>query len=221
MTKLSEHVDWYYVLREFWTIYRFHSAGGSKPIRSHKREVRNRLSDEMDKDPELLQRQAQVLPACDWLGRALDQGLLGVGAGLVRSIQRIVDQLEWEYGYQRMPPGLKPKYAYAELMSPRGPVVSQHLALGLVLFAPRCVYPAHSHDGVSESYVCLSGVVSEGDAGVFVPGSLIFNPPHKTHRLTTGDFEPTLLAYAWIGPPEKLLYQSMKFSRQRYENRRF
>ena len=99
-------------------------------------------------------------------------------------------------------------------MGPAGPAVSERLILGLVLFAPRCTYPAHAHDGVTESYICLSGVVSESDAGVYAPGSLLFTPPNKLHRITTGDFEPTLLAYAWAGAPEKLSNQKMKFSRR-------
>lgn len=213
MARISEQVDWYYVLREFWSSYRFNSAGGSKPIRSHQREVRSRISEEMERDPELVSRPPTFLPACRWLGRALDQGLAGNSAGLVRALGRVAERLQWEYGYQRVPRGLRPKYAYAELMGPRGPVVSERLILGLVLFAPRCTYPAHSHRGISESYICLSGVVSENDAGVFAPGSLIFNPPFHNHRLTTGDFEPTLLAFAWTGSRESLLDQPMNFSR--------
>mgnify|MGYP000049372305 CR=1 FL=1 len=76
---LSEQVNWYHALREFWSIYRFNSVGGSKPIRSHKREV--------------------------------------------RILKRVVADLEWKHGYKRMPRGLQSKYAYAELLDPRGPVV--------------------------------------------------------------------------------------------------
>ena len=36
-----------------------------------------------------------------------------------------------------MPRGLKRKYAYAELMGPQGPVESERLILGLVLFGPK------------------------------------------------------------------------------------
>jgi len=45
------------------------------------------------------------------------------------------------------------------------------------------------------------------------PGSLLYNPPQKSHRLTTGDHEPTLLAYAWVGPDEQLHNQKLHFSR--------
>ena len=89
MSKLSDHVDWHYVLREFWNVYRFSSAGGSKPIRSHQRTVRNRLSAEMDGDPPVLTVEPETLPVCAWLGRALDQGLLERTAPLVRSLRRV------------------------------------------------------------------------------------------------------------------------------------
>ena len=213
MNKVSNHVDWHYLLREFWNVYRFSSAGGSKLIRSHQREVRDCLSAEMENDPTILNRNPASLPVCDWLGRALDQGLLERTAPLVRALRRVSEELHWQYGYERVPRGLVKKYAYAELMGPNGPVESSRLILGLVLFAPRCTYPAHSHDGISESYICLSGVISESNSGVYAPGSLLFNPPNEVHRMTTGDFEPTLLAYAWTGDQEKLRNQAMRFTR--------
>jgi dimethylpropiothetin dethiomethylase len=85
----------------------------------------------------------------------------------------------------------------------------------VVLFAPGCTYPAHAHDGIEESYICLSGAVSENHQGVYAPGSLIFNPPGSQHRITVSDREPSLLAYAWIGPEERLANQKMVFSRAR------
>ena len=112
-----------------------------------------------------------------------------------------------------MPKGLAGKYAFAELAGPSGPVVIDDVILGLVLFAPSCTYPAHAHDGLTESYVCLSGAVSENDAGVYGPGSLIFNPPGHVHRITTASSQPSLLVYAWAGPPEKLAGQKMTFAR--------
>ena len=214
MSKLSEHVDWHYLLREFWNVYRFSSSGGSNPIRSHQKEVRNRISSEIDRDPDVVDLEPELLPVCAWLGRAIDQGLLERTAPLVRALRRVTDQLVWQYGYEKVPRGLVKKYGYAELMGTQGPVISDRLKLGLVLFAPNCTYPAHSHDGIKESYICLSGVVSESNDGVYSPGSLLFNPPNKVHRITTGNFEPTLLAYAWEGSSEKLRNQKMHFTRK-------
>jgi dimethylpropiothetin dethiomethylase len=99
-------------------------------------------------------------------------------------------------------------------MGPKGPIVSETLVLGLVLFAPGTIYPTHSHQEITESYFCLSGAISENDVGVYAPGSLILNPPEHPHRITTSDSEPSLLAYAWVGSPEKLACPKMVFSRQ-------
>jgi len=55
--------------------------------------------------------------------------------------------------------------------------------------------------------------MSENDEGVYAPGSMIFNPPGRSHRITVDAREPCLLAYAWIGPPEALARQKMVFSR--------
>ena len=82
------------------------------------------------------------------------------------------------------------------------------------LFAPACTYPAHTHDGITESYICLSGAVSENHQGVYAPGSLIFNPPEQLHRITVADTNPALLFYAWEGSREKLANQKMVFRRK-------
>ena len=123
------------------------------------------------------------------------------------------DNLIWRYGYEKVPRGLRASYGYAEFCGPNGPVVTEEVILGVVLFAPGCTYPAHAHKGITESYVCLSGAVSENHQGVWAPGSLIFNPPEHMHRITVSDREPALLAYAWIGPKEELVGQKMVFSR--------
>ena len=34
-------------------------------------------------------------------------------------------------------------------------------------FAPKCSYPAHSHEDIAESYLCLIGMVSENHDGVY------------------------------------------------------
>ncbi|MGI9521718.1 MAG: dimethylsulfonioproprionate lyase family protein, partial [Hyphomicrobiaceae bacterium] len=154
-------------------------------------------------------------PVCAHLKRALDNGRLQSTATLIRAIESVSDQLTWVYGYDRVPRHLLGKFAYAEILGPSGPLVSTRLILGLVLFAPRCIYPAHSHDGLSESYYCLSGSVSENDDGVYAPGSMIFNPPGRNHRITVDAREPCLLAYAWAGPEDKLANQKLIFSRGR------
>ncbi|MEM9627923.1 MAG: dimethylsulfonioproprionate lyase family protein [Pseudomonadota bacterium] len=211
---LSSRPSWIYLLREFYEVYRYLPSGGSSLIRAHQKAVREAISRVMTANAvlELGERIDKSVTA--HFRRALDEGRRERHADMIRSIDVISDHLNWQYGYEKVPRGLKDKYAYAELCAPSGPIVSEEVILGLVLFAPACTYPAHAHDGITESYICLSGAVSENHQGVYAPGSLIFNPPNQHHRITVSDREPALMAYAWIGPREKLLNQKMVFSRR-------
>lgn len=214
LPRVSDHPDWAYLIQEFHAIYRHHSAGGSKRIRHHMRLVREQISKCLAGDPELRFAPPQSKPVCAHLGRALDNGERGAMASVVRAVEKLQAHLVWRYGYAAMPRRFDRKYAFAEILGPRGPVCHGALTLGLVLFAPRTTYPAHYHKAITESYVCLSGAVSQNDAGVYVPGAMILNMPDHEHAITTSEHEPVLLAYAWAGPPEALKAQTMNFSRR-------
>lgn len=212
-TRLNDLPDWRYLLREYYEMYRFLSSGGSSMIRTHQRAVREGISRVMKANPPLRLDPPSSKPVAAHLRRALDEGRLERHAAVIRAIDAVKPALNWQYGYEKVPRGLELKFAYAEFTGPSGPVLTEEVILGVVLFAPGCTYPAHVHDGITESYVCLSGAVSENHQGVFAPGSLIFNPPGTTHRITVSDLEPSLLAYAWVGSREKLAHQKMVFSR--------
>ena len=211
---MTSQPAWVYLLRDFLELYRTIPAGGSATIRAHQRLVRERISGVLRANPALRDSGAAHKPVTAHLQRALDQGRGTPMSRVIRSIDGLRAQLSWQYGYDKVPRGLDQKYAYTEMVGPTGPVPSDQIILGLVLFAPGCIYPAHAHDGITESYICLSGAMSQNDQGVYVPGSMIFNPPGQMHRITVADLEPSLLAYAWIGPPEKLVSQKMVFSRK-------
>lgn len=214
-TRLSDRPDWVYLLREFQDHYRGLSSGGSVPIRAHQRTMRARITAMLRDNPPLAAPAPQNLPVTRHLRRALDRGKASGSAAFIRAIDAVADSLTWRHGYTRVRRGLAEKYGFAEFAGPNGPVLTDRLILGVVLFAPACVYPAHAHDGIDESYVCLSGSMSENNQGVFAPGSLIFNPSGQTHRITVSDRDPCLLAYAWAGPPERLAGQKMVFARGR------
>ncbi len=213
ITRLRDAPAWEYLLRDFYEFYRRLPAGGSDRIRSHQRKVREQISRVMKANAEVRAVPPADKPVTAHLQRALDNGRMERHAPFIRALETVRGQLAWQYGYEKVPRGLERKYAYAELCGPTGPVVTDEIILGLVLFAPKCTYPAHSHEGITESYICLSGAVSENHQGVYSPGSLIFNPPGQLHRITTADHNPALLCYAWVGPPEKLANQKMVFSR--------
>ena len=214
-TTLRDLPDWRYLMQEYDELYRYLPAGGSDRIRSHQRKVREAISRLLKQNaPVRLQPRAEK-PVTAHLRRALDEGRQGTLAAAVRSLDAVEPYLSWQYGYEKVPRGLTNSYAYAELAGQNGPVVSEDIILGVVLFAPACTYPAHAHKGITESYVCLSGAVSENHQGVYVPGSMIFNPPDHLHRITVGDREPALLAYAWMGEKSYLHEQKMVFTRTR------
>ncbi len=213
--RLRDQPDWMYLLREYYELYRHLSAGGSERIRAHQRAVREAIGRLIRTNAPLHLPTPARLPVTAHFKRALDEGRMDRLAQVVRALESVQDLLTWQYGYDKMPKGLTRSYGYAQIAGPGGPVESGDVILGIVLFAPGCTYPAHAHKGIAESYICLSGAVSENHTGVFAPGSQIFNPPDHMHRITVSATEPALLAYAWIGAPEVLSANRMRFSRPR------
>ncbi|MEQ9642997.1 MAG: dimethylsulfonioproprionate lyase family protein [Alphaproteobacteria bacterium] len=214
-SRLFDYPGWLYLLREFDTLYRHGSAGGSRLIRSHRRRVRETLSSIIEADPHVEPRVAASKPVVAHLPRALDLGERGAMHGMARALSRVSHELAWEYGYDRVPKALARKYAHCEVLGPRGPVRAERLVLGFVLFAPKTTYPQHSHQEIEESYISVAGAWSENDVAVHAPGSFILNRSGHEHRITTADLEPCLLAYAWIGPESQLSAPGMKFSPNR------
>ena len=212
---LADCPNWLYLLREFDDLYRYGSAGGSRLIRSHRKRVRDALSSIMESNPNVRARQSAAKPVVAHLPRALDLGENGAVHAMARALSRVTELLSWEYGYEKVPKALEKKYAYCEILGPRGPVVTDRLVLGFVLFAPRTTYPQHSHKEIEESYISIAGAWSENDAAVHAPGSLILNRPGAEHRITTADREPCLLAYAWTGSETRLAAPGMKFTPKR------
>ncbi len=206
-----DHHNWAYLLQEVRRVYRNTSSGGSKIIREHQRTVGKALSAVHTVNPSLDFSEPTTLPVCAHLDRALDNGKLGPMASFARAVERIRDVLAWRYGYESVPPKLADRYAYCELAGPRGPMITEEIIIGLVLFAPRCTYPQHSHRGITESYVAISGAFSENDLGVYAPGSIIFNRAAEVHRITTGQTEPCLLLYAWTGTAATLRDDRLTF----------
>jgi len=218
-TRLTDSPNWLYLLREFDALYRYGSAGGSPAIRGHRKRVRDRLSAAMAKNPNVLETSGESKPVIAHFPRALDLGERGAMQGMARALREVRDALTWEYGYEKLSKALAQKYAYCEVLGPKGPVQCDTLILGFVLFAPNTTYPQHSHHDIEESYISVAGAWSENNAAVFAPGSLILNRSGDEHRITTGDRDPCLLAYAWCGPEERLASPNMKLTATRKARR--
>jgi len=213
--RLKEYPEWLYLLQEFDALYRHGSAGGSPAIRGHRKRVRDRLSAAVSSNAEIVARPCDTKPVIAHLSRALDLGERAAMQGMARALREVQGALTWEYGYDRMPKALSRKYAYCEIVGPQGPVRCDTLILGFVLFAPGTTYPQHSHEDIEESYISIAGAWSENNVAVFAPGSLILNRPGDEHRITTGDRDPCLLAYAWVGPEGRLAKPEMKLTATR------
>ncbi|MFD0857671.1 dimethylsulfonioproprionate lyase family protein [Roseovarius aquimarinus] len=210
--RLADSPDWLYLLREFDSLYRFGSDGGSSVIRSHRKRVRDGLSATIAANPPITPREATTLPVTAHFARALDLGERAAMQGMARALREVRSWLTWEYGYEQMPKPLMRKYAFCEILGQKGPILSDRLNLGFVLFAPNTTYPQHSHHEIEESYISVAGAWSENNGAVYAPGSLIYNGSGVEHRITTGDRDPCLLAYAWVGPAQRLAAPDMKLT---------
>ncbi|MEM6488884.1 MAG: dimethylsulfonioproprionate lyase family protein [Pseudomonadota bacterium] len=210
--RIGDVPDWRYLLREIYELYRNSGAGGSEAIRGHQRTVREAISRAIKPETQVIERMPEQKPVNKHLRRAFDLGRRNATAPVATAIENVSHQLAWLYGYDKVPRGLVEKFAWCEFAGPQGPVVTPEVIIGQVLFAPGTIYPAHAHD-ISESYYVLSGTVSQNDDGVFAPGSMMFNPPGRRHRITVGQRDPVLLLYAWVGTRERLAGQKLSFRR--------
>lgn len=210
-TVLSKEPLWRYLLQDYLHLYRSGSAGGSARIREHMEVASATLTEIVDEDPNVFAGEGSLLPVCLHLDRALAGASSHSTAKFAQSVGLIRQHLVWQYGYDEMPECLSLNFAFAEVLGPKGPVRSNRLKMGLVLFAPNTTYPTHSHEHISESYINISGHVSENDTGVSAPGSLIFNPPGHQHSITTAEREPCMLAYVWTGAPRTLSSHTLRF----------
>ncbi len=204
----SQQQDWHSIAQEYLALYQSIPAAASDRIANHQQKVTNRINRAGKKLNLYFANSPQEKPVCKYLPQVLKAEENYSSKSLLDLISRVKDTLTWEYGYDELPADLKANYAYAELLGPQGPIVGQGLILGLVLLAPDCIYPEHSHDEITESYIVLKGTVALNDRGVFTAGSLIYNSPGQKHELSTGE-QPCLLAYAWTAEGGVLKSNSM------------
>ncbi|MCR9123184.1 MAG: dimethylsulfoniopropionate lyase [Phyllobacteriaceae bacterium] len=212
---LNDDADLFYLLREFDVAYRYAPHGGSAAIRAHMRRVRERISRVLKDNPAVEFTVPSRVPVNAHMTRALDNGQQDAAEGFVRATAKMADRFVWQHGYEKLPAALARKYGYADILGPGGLVRAEDIALGFVLFGPGCVYPSHKHDGITESYIVLSGACSQNDIGVFRAPSMIFNAPGTTHTIRTSANEPCLLAYAWTAEPQDMVAHKMRFTRTR------
>src|SRR6056297_1402619 len=202
-SKNKKGYAWYRLLAGFYSSFENISTGGNNTISQHRAKILQRLQHYTHHvDLELVEPQQK--PVCKYLTEAIKNGMETWYLPILPSIGHMKKNLKWEYGYNHLPGNLQEKYAYTEVLGPRGPFVDNDLILGLILLAPSAEYPKHKHPGIEVSYLCLSGKVAYNDVGVFSTDSLIYVAPGEIHQLSSDTEEPTLLAYAWIADSNTL-----------------
>jgi dimethylpropiothetin dethiomethylase len=209
---LSGSPAWTALLNAFAAAYCTTSSGGCTAIEAHRARVCDLLSAVMAGDPDIVTREPATKPVVDHLASAIKVGRHHGMGPLCVALGDVADALTWEHGYASVPAPLARKYAYCEVLGPRGPIPCADMILGFVLFAPATVYAQHSHTDIQESYIAISGAWSQNGLAVHAPGSLVFNPPGYEHSITTDRHQPCLLGYAWIGPHERLVMPGMSFT---------
>jgi quercetin dioxygenase-like cupin family protein len=122
--------------------------------------------------------------------------------GILAALREVAPVLPWKYNYAPGRGGAADagRVAWAELIGPVAPVVSDELCVGVTLIAPLTLYPAHHHPA-AELYGVLSGTArwqSPAADRDRTPGEFIYHQPGIVHAMETHD-QPLLAAYTWTG----------------------
>lgn len=116
-------------------------------------------------------------------------------------VQNSLSSLPWTDRGFSLPDGIRGQNAYAELIGPTGPMISDQCRFGFYLQAPNCLYPAHSH-AAEEFYYILSGSAEWrlDEDEIFMPPvpDLIHHLPWQKHEMRTGH-APLLAMWIWTG----------------------
>lgn len=125
-------------------------------------------------------------------------------ATLTRFLSQHKDELNWRRSFTETDASgadFPKKYGWTEVVGNKGPLVSEKVRSGFVIWAPHTYYPPHAHEA-EELYIVLSGTGEweRGDEGAKMrpPGSVFLHTPQMFHATRTFD-EPVLAMYCWRG----------------------
>jgi dimethylpropiothetin dethiomethylase len=208
VVKKNHKNNWYRLMAGLYLTYQSAYGAGSRQIDKHLEVVGERIK-QVIHEPRLQLRQPADKPVVRHLKTALKMGEFFNESPVYHTIGMMAPCLTWEYGYDALPDTLADKYAYTEIIGPRGPIVYPHMILGMVLLGPDCYYPRHNHPEIEESYIGMAGYVSINNSTVLTTNSMTLIQAGYSHSMGTDKETPALLAFAWIGSKEALLRNQM------------
>lgn len=175
-------------------------------------EVAKLLKTEIPPDTKNIEVAPEEKPVCRHLDSAINNALNYATVDIVTHFRGFTSALQWKYGYEKVPEDMKGKYAYSEILGPRGMIKSNKIVSGIVLLAPATTYHYHRHPELTESYLNLCGYFSQNDSAVYPPTAIIYNEPAHPHKITTDETEPLLMTYFWTGSKNAIERSRMIFS---------
>jgi dimethylpropiothetin dethiomethylase len=209
MVKKTCNNNWYRLMAGLYLTYESVYAAGSQDIAEHLEKVGDHIRTIIH-DPRIQPRTPREKPVVRHLKTTLQMGAFFNESPLYHSIGMMAPCLTWEYGYDELPEDLADKYAYTEIVGPRGPILYNNLILGMMLLGPGCHYPRHRHPNIEGSYIGLGGYVNINDQTILATNSLTLIPAGQSHHLSTDGETPALLTYAWLGDQKALTGYRMR-----------
>jgi hypothetical protein len=121
---------------------------------------------------------------------------------VLTAIRRVAFHLPWGYSYAKRSdaPGLEDNIAFAEIIGPEAPFVSERVCLGVTLIGPNTFYPPHRHPAI-ELYHVVTGEATWTANGVSLrnpPDTFILHQSQVVHAMRTHQ-QPLLAVYTWSG----------------------
>jgi len=123
-------------------------------------------------------------------------------AVLLTSIRTVAFHLPWRYSYAKRSDalGLEDNMAFAEIIGPEAPYVSERVCLGLTLIGPNTFYPPHRHPAIELYYVVAGEATwtANGSSRPNPPDAFILHDSQVIHAMQTHQ-RPLLAVYTWTG----------------------
>jgi mannose-6-phosphate isomerase-like protein (cupin superfamily) len=121
---------------------------------------------------------------------------------LLAAVRDVAFHLPWRYSYAKRSDarGLEDNVAFAEIIGPDAPYVSEIVCLGLTLIGPNTFYPPHRHPAIELYYVVTGEATwtADGESVRNPPGAFILHGSQVVHAMRTHQ-QPLLAVYTWSG----------------------